>query len=84
MSRVEVAAVMAMATANAARNVDVVIYGEDNARIRGLAGASVLAGVQKVVGLIGSVGHATNGHTAVARHFNPRRHRRVLLFTDDQ
>ena len=84
MSRVEVAAVMAMATATAARDVDVVIYGEDNARIRGPAGASVLTGVQKVVGLIGSVGHATNGHTAVARHFNPRRHRRVVLFSDDQ
>jgi hypothetical protein len=84
MSRVEVAAVMAMATAKAARDVDVVIYGVDNARVRGLAGASVLAGVQKVVGLIGSVGHATNGHTAIARHFNAKRHRRVVLFTDDQ
>jgi hypothetical protein len=84
MARVEVAAVMAMATAKAARDVDVVIYGVDNARVRGLAGASVLAGVQKVVGLVGSVGHATYGHTAIARHFNPKRHRRVVLFTDDQ
>jgi TROVE domain len=84
MSRVEVAAVMAMATAKAARDVDVVTYGVDNARVRGLAGASLLGGVQKVVGLIGSVGHATYGHTAIARHFNPKRHRRVVLFTDDQ
>jgi hypothetical protein len=84
MARVEVAAVMAMATAKATRVVDVVIYGEGNARVRGLAGISVLAGVQKVVGLIGSVGHATYGHTAIARHFNPKRHRRVVLFTDDQ
>jgi len=37
-----------------------------------------------VVGLIGSVGHATYGHTAIARHFDPKRHRRVVLFTDDQ
>jgi hypothetical protein len=84
MTRVEVAAVMAMATAKVGRDVDVVIYGVDNARVRGLAGTSVLAGVQKVVGLIGSVGHATYGHTAIARHFDPKRHRRVVLFTDDQ
>jgi hypothetical protein len=84
MARVEVAAVMAMATAKAARHVDVVIYGVDNARVRGLNGASVLAGVQKVAGLIGSVGHATYGHTAIARHFDRKRHRRVVLFTDDQ
>ena len=84
MARVEVAAVMAMATANAARDVEVVIYGVDNARVRGLGGTSVLAGVQKVIGLIGSVGHATYGHTAIARHFNAKRHRRVVLFTDDQ
>ena len=84
MARVEVAAVMAMATAKAARDVDVVIYGVGNRRVRGLAGASVLAGVQTVVGRIGSVGHATYGHTAIARDFNPKRHRRVVLFTDDQ
>ncbi len=84
MARVEVAAVMAMATAKAARHVDVVVYGQGNAVVKGLAGASVLAGVLKVAGLVGSVGHATYGHTAIARHFNPKRHRRVVLFTDDQ
>jgi hypothetical protein len=40
--------------------------------------------VAKVVGLVGSVGHSTFGHTAVARHFDPKRHQRVVLFTDDQ
>jgi TROVE domain len=84
MTRVEVAAVMAMATARSGRNVDVVIYGQGHARVEGLAGTSVLGGVEKVVGLVGSVGHATFGHTAIARHFDPRRHRRVVLFTDDQ
>ncbi len=71
LQRVEVAAVMAMATAKRARDVEVVIYGQDNARVKGLAGASVLAGVDKVVGSIGSVGHATFGHTAIARWYNP-------------
>jgi hypothetical protein len=84
LQRVEVAAVMAMATARRANAVDVVIYGAHNARVRNLAGRSVLSGVQHVVGLVGSVGHATYGHTAIARHFDPKRHRRVVLFTDDQ
>jgi hypothetical protein len=28
------------------------------------------------------VGDGPNGHTAIARHFDPKRHRRVVLFTD--
>jgi hypothetical protein len=75
LQRVEVAAVMAMATARRAGDVDVVIYGEHSARIGNLAGRSVLGGVQHVVGLVGAVGHATYGHTAIARHYNPKRHR---------
>jgi hypothetical protein len=84
ISRVEVAAVMAIATAKRADNVDVVIYGQDNALVRGLDGASVLAGVDKVVRSVGSVGHATYGHTAINRWYQPRRHRRAVIFTDDQ
>ncbi|HEX7276151.1 MAG TPA: TROVE domain-containing protein, partial [Acidimicrobiales bacterium] len=84
LMRVEVAAVMAMATARRARDVDVVIYGQHNARVKGLGGASVLAGVAKVVGLVGTVGLSTYGHTAIAQHFDPARHRRVVIFTDDQ
>jgi hypothetical protein len=84
MSRVEVAAVMAMATAKRARDIEVVIYGQSNALVRKLDGTSVLAGVDKVVRSVGSVGHATFGHTAIARWFDPRQHRRVVIFTDDQ
>jgi hypothetical protein len=84
VQRVEVAAVMAMATAKRASDVDVVIYGQDNARVENLRGASVLAGVDTVVRSVGSVGHATYGHTAIARWFDPTRHRRAVIFTDDQ
>lgn len=84
MSRVEAAAVMGMATAKRATDVDVVIFGQDNALVPGLDGGSVLAGVDRVVRSVGSVGHATFGHTAIARWYNPRRHRRVVMFTDDQ
>ena len=84
LSRVEVAAVMAMATVRRARDVDVVIFGDRNSRVKGLGGASVLSGVAKVVGLVGSVGHSTFGHTAIAQHVDPDRHQRVVIFTDDQ
>lgn len=84
MQRVEVAAVMAMATAKRASDVDLVIYGQTNALVRGLRGTSVLRGVDQVVRSVGSVGHATYGHTAIARWFDAKRHKRVVLFTDDQ
>jgi hypothetical protein len=84
LARVEVAAVMALATANRASDVDVVIYGQTNALVKGLRGASVLSGVDKVVRSVGSVGHATFGHTAIARWFDPKHHRRAVIFTDDQ
>jgi len=84
MSRVEVAAVMAMATAKRARDVDVVIFGQGNAQLTLRRGASVLQGVDQVVRSVGLVGHATFGHTAIAEWFDPTRHRRVVMFTDDQ
>lgn len=84
LTRDEVAAVTAMATAKRSQDVDVVIYAQDSARMTGLAGTSMLGGVEKVVRSIGSVGHATYGHTAVARWFDPNRHRRAAIFTDDQ
>ncbi len=84
LQRVEVAAVMAMATAKRASDVDVVIYGQTNARVDRLRGLSVLGGVEKVVRSVGSVGHATFGHTAIARWFDPKRHQRAVIFTDDQ
>ena len=84
LSRVEVASVMATATARPSTDVDVVIFGDRNRRLRELAGISVLGGVAKVVDLVGSIGHSTFGHTAIARHFDPNRHRRVVIFTDDQ
>jgi len=62
MARVEVAAVMALATAKRAKDVDVVIYGQSNALVRGLDATSVLGGVAKAVASVGSVGHATYGH----------------------
>ena len=60
------------------------IYGDRSRRVVDLAGTSVLAGVAMVDRLVGSVGHSTFGHTAIAKHFDPKRHQRVVIFTDDQ
>ena len=84
MSRVEVAAVMAVVTAKRSADVDVVIFGHTNRAVKLRKGASVLAGVDRLVNKIGVVGHATLGHTAIAAHFNAKKHDRVMLFTDDQ
>ena len=84
LTRIDVAAVMAIATAKRAKDVDVVIFGQDNTLVPDVRGASVLAGVEQVVRSVGSVGHATYGHTAINRWFDAQRHRRVVLFTDDQ
>ena len=46
--------------------------------------APVLGGVDKVVRSVGSVGHATYGHTAIGPWFDPKRHQRAVIFTDDQ
>ncbi len=83
MRRVEVAAVMAAVTATRS-NADIVIFGSDHARVRPRRGASVLGIVDDLVGRTGSVGHATYGHSAIAAHYDPRRHDRVVMFTDDQ
>ena len=84
LQRVEIAAVMAVATAHRAAAVDVVVYGQTNSRMRRRRGASVLREVEQIVRSVGSVGHATFGHTAIKRWYDPDRHRRVVLFTDDQ
>jgi hypothetical protein len=84
MSRVEVAAVMAAVTGKRSANADVVIFGQTNRAVKLRKGASVLGSVDQLVKMIGAVGHATYGHSAIATHFNPRKHDRVVLFTDDQ
>lgn len=84
MTRVEVAAVMAAVTAKRGTDNQVVIFGATNRRLRGRRGVSALGIVDQVVSSVGSVGHATYGHTAIRDHFDPRFHDRVVLFTDDQ
>ncbi len=84
MTRVEIAAVMAAITARRGVDNEIVIFGQRNRRLRTKRGASTLGIVDRVVSSVGSVGHATYGHTAIRDHFDPRLHDRVVLFTDDQ
>ena len=84
MSRVEVAAVMAAVTGARSKQTDTVIFGQSNKAVRFRKGMSTLGRVDQVAGLLGSVGHATYGHSAIRDHFDPRKHDRVVMFTDDQ
>lgn len=84
MHRVEVASLMAWATAHRAKNVDVVIFGQDSMMLVPKTGYSTLTAVDETVRLIGKVGHSTMGHTAIRAHWDAGRHDRVVLFTDDQ
>ena len=84
MRRVEVAAVMAAVTAARSTNTDTVIFGHTNKAVRFRKGASTLNRVTQVAGMLGEVGHATYGHTAIRDHFDARKHDRVVMFTDDQ
>lgn len=84
VSRVEVAAVMAMALVHKRRDTDVAIFADGSADVVFPDGSSALADVEGIVGLIGRVGHSTNLHNAIAARFNPNKHKRVVVFTDDQ
>ena len=84
MSRVEVASLMASVTAARSPTTDVVIFGHGNKAVKLPKGASVLGNVDRIMAQLGSVGHATYGHTAIRNHFDARRHDRVVMFTDDQ
>ncbi len=84
MTRVEVAAVMAAVTAARSTNTDTVIFGRTNKLVRFRKGSSTLSRVAEVSAMLGDVGHATYGHTAIRDHFDPRKHDRVVMFTDDQ
>jgi len=84
MTRIEVAAVMAAVTAHRSTNADIAIFGATNKMVHSRMGASVLGTVKDLVGMIGEVGHATYGHTAIRDNYNRKRHDRVVMFTDDQ
>lgn len=84
-SRVTVAGLQAASIARHSRDCKVVIYGQTNRDItHEVRGKSLLGAAEYIYNQVGSVGHSTYGHTAVRDHFDPKVHKRAILFTDDQ
>lgn len=83
--RITVAGLQAASIARHSRNCNVVIFGEGNRDITNeIRGRSVLGAAEHIKSLVGSVGVATFGHTAIRDHFDPQKHSRAIMFTDDQ
>jgi hypothetical protein len=84
VSRIEVAAVMAVALAHKHADTTVAIFANTAAYMNRTQGASALSEVQDIVRAIGVVGHSTNINTSIAATFDPKKHQRVIVFTDGQ
>ena len=85
LQRVEVAAVMAMATAKRAsrcRRRD--LRPAQRARLQARAARRCSRASTGSCARSARSATRTYGHTAIARWFDPQRHRRVVIFTDDQ
>jgi hypothetical protein len=83
-SPLDIAAVMAMATLARSKDSDVVIFGDGSEQVDLKPTLGVLRGIEKVSGMVGRVGHSTYGWTAAKMHYNPVKHKRVIIFTDGQ
>jgi TROVE domain-containing protein len=83
--RITVASLQAAAIARHSRNCNVIIFGDTNKDItHEVRGRSVLGAADYINSLVNSVGSSTFGHTAIRDHFDPVKHKRAILFTDDQ
>lgn len=83
---IEVAALQAVSVAKHSTDVDIAIYGTQSMPVSEAEWRtkSVLGATSHIRNLVGAVGHGTYGHTAMREHFDPKRHDRVIIFTDDQ
>ncbi len=86
LARWEVGAVLGAAVAHGTKNSDVVAFGTRNEKVNVPAGSSALRTVEEVSRILrsGHLDYGTNGHTALAAHWDPTRHRRAFIVTDDQ
>lgn len=85
MSRAGIGALFGAAVA--AKNpgtVDLVMFGSTSMQLNVKPGTSVLKVVDEVNRRNGAVGHGTETAAALAKHFNPKKHKRVVIFTDGQ
>lgn len=86
LQRWEVAAVTGAALVHGTKDSTLVIFGDTNKDVTPAAGSAALRSVERVQRAIFSneVGSSTYGHTAVRSHWNPAKHKRVFILTDDQ
>jgi hypothetical protein len=65
-------------------DTDIGIYAQSYLPVTVAPGTSALRLTEALVSSIGKVGHATYLHTALAGLWNPAKHKRAIVFTDDQ
>jgi hypothetical protein len=85
MTRAGIAALFGAAVA--AKNpgkVDLVMFADYSKQIVVKPGTSVLNIVREVEKRNGEVGHGTQTAAALAKHFDPKKHKRVIIFSDGQ
>lgn len=86
LPRWEVGAVLGAALAHGTKDSDVVAFGTSNQLVHRPAGSSALSTVATVGAILrsGKLSYGTNGHTALRDHWDPKRHKRAFIVTDDQ
>ncbi len=86
LTRWEVGAVLGASLAHGTKDSDVVAFGTLNEKVRYPVGSSALSIVESVSNILhnGRLGYGTNGHTALRDHWDPKRHKRAFIVTDDQ
>lgn len=65
-------------------NVDIVMFADRSIKLNIKPGTSVLKIVSEVERRNGEIGYGTQTHDALRTHFNPKKHKRVFIFTDGQ
>ena len=84
VQRIDAAAVMAVTLAKVSAETDIGLFATRHKMFSVPAGESVLRSVQRIHETIGELDLGTCGHTAIALLYDPKRHDRVVMFTDDQ
>lgn len=91
--RCDVGAVMALSALKVSTSSDLVLFATESMRIEMIPGASVLGATRETLAANGlevglrtaqALGWGTFGHSAIGSWFDPARHERVVIFTDDQ
>lgn len=83
-NRVTVAALQAVTVARNSPGSDLGLFATHHGVIENWRDRSVLDVANKIMHSTGDLGGGTMGHTAIANLFDPNRHDRVVMFTDDQ